>query len=135
MAALSGRMSPRVSLALMRSPATPRPPLRMAWRDAALLWSAGLSRRGAMRSCGERLRVGGDGCGRVPESRSGGVERLCFHARYRDCVLDAALLLSALSDAALLGGGTVAANGPLCVLCPVLGSMCRAWCRMVWQSS
>ena len=35
MAAVSGRMSPR--LPLDRCPATPRPPLRMARRDAALL--------------------------------------------------------------------------------------------------
>ena len=40
MAAVSGRMRPRIPLAHMRSPATPRPPLRTAQRDAALLCSA-----------------------------------------------------------------------------------------------
>ena len=53
MAAVSGRMSPRVPLALMRSPTTPTS-YGPARRGAALLcW--GLSRRGAMRLCGERL--------------------------------------------------------------------------------
>ena len=61
MAALSGRTSPRIPLD--RYPANPRPPLRIARRDAALLCSAGAfpaRRDEALRGA---LGVGGGGRG------------------------------------------------------------------------
>ena len=55
MAAVSGRMRARIPLALMRSPANPRPTSYSPARRGAALLCWGLSRRGAMMGCEERL--------------------------------------------------------------------------------
>ena len=100
-ARMSGVAKP---LARMRGPATPTFPAR---RGAALLcW--GLSRRGAMRLCGERLGSVGMGvreCGSVGWARAADA---CF-ARERGCVTCCVLFsclrrCSAGSDAALYVG-------------------------------
>ena len=65
----AGRTSPRIPRAHMRSPtnSTSYGPAR---RGAALL-CLGLSRRGAMRTCGERLGSGGGGRGRMGATHNG----------------------------------------------------------------
>eukprot|EP00966_Prymnesium_polylepis_P325139 7381122-Prymnesium_polylepis.2 len=63
MVAVSGRTSPRIPLD--RCPANPRPPLRMARRDAALLCSAGAFPARRDEAVRGALGVGVGECGSV----------------------------------------------------------------------